>query len=137
MHSSKRGCTGEGSLNMTTLGNVAQQPDAARKSLLARHPLLFYTLLAYAFSWLAWLPLVLSEDGAGLLSFSAPIGFFPSLAIASFGPAFAAFIMTGVTEGREGIRRLLRKIVLWRVGLGWYLFALIGLPVILALGAIV
>jgi hypothetical protein len=27
--------------------------------------------------------------------------------------------------------------MLWRVGLGWYLFALVGLPAILALGTIV
>jgi uncharacterized protein len=49
----------------------------------------------------------------------------------------AAFVMTGVTEGREGIRRLLRSIVLWRVGLRWYLFVLLGIPVVLTLGAIV
>jgi hypothetical protein len=29
-------------------------------------------------------------------------------------------IMTATTEGRAGIRRLLRRIVLWRVGLRWY-----------------
>jgi uncharacterized protein len=32
---------------------------------------------------------------------------------------------------------LLRRIVLWRVGLRWHLFALVGIPVILLLGAIV
>jgi hypothetical protein len=123
---------------MTTAHNTAQRPDAVGEGLLARHPLLFYFLIAYAFSWLAWLPLVLSEDGADLLlSFSTPIGFDASLAIASFGPTVAAFIMAGITEGRAGIHRLLRKIVLWRVGLRWYLFALVGVPVLLVLGAIV
>ena len=48
-----------------------------------------------------------------------------------------AFIMTGITEGRTGIGRLLRRLVLWRVGLRWHLFALIGLPLILLLSAIV
>jgi uncharacterized protein len=102
----------------------------------ARHPLVFFFIIAYAFSWLAWLPLVLSEDGVGLLSFRSPIGFYATLAIASFGPALAAFIMTGITEGRIGIGRLLRRIVLWRVGLRWYLFALIGLPAIMVLSVI-
>jgi uncharacterized protein len=41
--------------------------------------------------------------------------------------------MIGITEGRAGIRRF----VLWRVGLGWYLFALIGIPLILVLSVIV
>ena len=45
--------------------------------------------------------------------------------------------MTGVTEGRAGISRLLRRCVLWRVGLGWYLITLIGIPMILVLGVIV
>jgi len=48
------------------------QSDAPRsgiKALLARHPLFFFFLFAYAFSWLTWMPLVLSEDGAGLLSY--------------------------------------------------------------------
>jgi uncharacterized protein len=84
---------------------------------LARHPLLFYSIIAYAGTWLGWLPFLLSEDGLGLLSFSSPLGVLASGGIGTFSPALAAFIMTGVTEGREGIRRLLRSIVLWRVGL--------------------
>jgi membrane protease YdiL (CAAX protease family) len=115
----------------------AERPGAPRASLLARHPLAFYFLIAYAFSWLAWLPLVLSEDGVGLLSFRSPIGFYATLAIASFvGPFLSAFIMTGITEGKAGIGRLLRRFVLSPVGLQWYLFALIGIPAIMVLSVI-
>src|SRR5207244_9587677 len=99
---------------MTTADNAAQRPGAAREGLLARHPLVFYFLIAYAFSWLAWLPLVLSEDGAGLLPYRAPIGFYTTLAIASFGPFLSAFLMTGITEVMLGIGHLLLRIVL-----GW------------------
>jgi membrane protease YdiL (CAAX protease family) len=53
------------------------------------------------------------------------------------GPTLSAFIMTGVTEGRESVGRLLRRIVLWRVGLPWYLFALVGVPVVMALGTVI
>jgi membrane protease YdiL (CAAX protease family) len=112
-------------------------PTADRGGLLARHPLLFYVLIAYGITWIVWLPFLLSADGLGLMSFSSPLPLIVIGGLATFGPALAAFIMTGVTEGREGIRRLLRKIVLWRVGLRWYLFAFIGLPVILTLGTIV
>jgi len=45
--------------------------------------------------------------------------------------------MTGATEGREGVRRLLHRIVLWRVGLGWCLFVLVGIPAIIVLSTIV
>jgi membrane protease YdiL (CAAX protease family) len=95
--------------------------------------------MAYAFTWLAaFMPLVLSEDGAGLLSYRWPLGLYATIAIASFvGPFLSAFIMTGITEGREGVGRLVRQLVLWRVGFGWYLFALIGLPAIMVLSVIV
>ena len=87
---------------MTTADNVAQTPGAARENLLARHPLFFFFLIAYALPWLAWMPLVLSEDGAGLLSYRSPLGLYATIAIASFvGPFLSAFIMTGITEGRE------------------------------------
>jgi membrane protease YdiL (CAAX protease family) len=49
----------------------------------------------------------------------------------------AAFIMTAVSEGGAGVRRLLRRIVLWQVGLRWYLFAFIGVPLLMALGTII
>ena len=122
---------------MTTADNVAQRPGAARENLLARHPLFFFFLIAYALPWLAWMPLVLSEDGAGLLSYRSPLGLYATIAIASFvGPFLSAFIMTGITEGREGVSRLLRQLALWRVGFKWYLFALIGLPAIMVLSVI-
>ena len=123
---------------MTSADNAAQRKGVARENLLARYPLTFYFLIAYAFSWLVWVPLALSQDGAGLLSFQSPIGASASVFVASFvGPFLSAFIMMGVIEGKAGIGRLLRRIVLWRVGLGWYLFTLIGIPMILVLGVIV
>jgi hypothetical protein len=105
---------------------------------LSRHPPVSYFIIAYAGSWLVVLPYLRSASGAGLLSFNWPVPFAVSAAIAPFaGPFLAAFLMTGVTEGKPGIRRLLRRIVQWRVGLMWYLFALVGIPVITVLGAII
>jgi membrane protease YdiL (CAAX protease family) len=115
------------------------QSDAPRrgiKALLARHPLISFFVIAYAFSWIAWSPWYLSEEGAGVLPY--PVSAQPWLAVGIFlGPTLAAFIMTAVTEGRAGVRRLLRRIVLWRVGLRWYLFAFIGVPLLMALGTII
>jgi uncharacterized protein len=53
------------------------------------------------------------------------------LTIGAFtGPTLAAFIVTAVMSGAAGLRQLLRWIVQWRVGVGWYLLALLGYPVI-------
>jgi membrane protease YdiL (CAAX protease family) len=95
--------------------------------------------MAFAFTWIAWSPWVLSEDGVGLLPYQlgdTASGLLNTAAI-FLGPTVSALIMTATTEGRVGVRRLLRRIVLWRVGLRWYLFAFIGVPLVMALGAII
>ncbi len=57
------------------------------------------------------------ENANNLRSLPAPI----------IGPTLAAFLMMSVTEGRAGVLRLLRRCVSWRVGVQWYLFALLGI----------
>jgi hypothetical protein len=46
------------------------QPAATQrgiKALLARHPLVSFFVMAYAFTWIVWFSCVLGQDGAGLL----------------------------------------------------------------------
>ena len=113
------------------------QSASTYKGLLARHPLVFFFIFAYAGTWLFELPYVLSEDGSGLLPFSSPVVQWMMPVSIFMGPFLAAFVMTGVTEGRAGVRRFLRRFVLWQVGLRWYLFALVGIPVIAVLSVVV
>ena len=120
-----------------TAANPPVQAASPSKGLLARHPLVFFFIFAYAGTWLLELPYVLTQDGSGLLPFSSPVLGWMMLVSIFMGPFLAAFIMTGATEGREGVGRFLRRFVLWRVGLGWYLFVLIGIPAILVLSVIV
>jgi hypothetical protein len=109
------------------------QPAAPRRgirALLARHQLVSFFVLAFAGTWLTELPYVLSEYGAGLLPTRSPVLAWTSPVSIFMGPFLAAFLMTGATEGREGVGRFLRRFVLWRVGFRWYLFAFVGIPVI-------
>ena len=46
-----------------------QQSASPQRGLLARHPLISF-ILAYAGLWLTWMPLVLSEEGVGLLPYN-------------------------------------------------------------------
>jgi membrane protease YdiL (CAAX protease family) len=46
-----------------------------------------------------------------------------------FGLALPAFLVTAATSGRAGVRDLLARVFRWRVGGGWYLLAILGLPV--------
>jgi membrane protease YdiL (CAAX protease family) len=85
--------------------------------LVRRHPLIAFFVLAYLLTWWTY----------PLLKFSPLLGI-PGL----FGPAFAAIIMAAVTDGKSGVKALLSRVVLWRVGLRWYVIAL-GLPTVLAI----
>ncbi|HEX6739229.1 MAG TPA: CPBP family intramembrane glutamic endopeptidase [Vicinamibacteria bacterium] len=114
---------------MTTA--AALGPAAAPRNrplqLLRRYPLLAYFLLAYAFTWtydLLFLILFPLPDVPGRNS--------PR----DYGPAVAALVVTAATAGRPGVRRLLRRLVLWRVHPGWYLFALLGIPALYTLGVL-
>src|SRR5918998_6814909 len=113
-----------------TTANASERPATTRRGLLARHPLIFYFLMAYAGSWLVTVPLALSANGVGLLPFGVPDGsvFFVSGAWVFLGPTLAAFIMTATTEGRAGIRRLLHRYVLWRGAFRWGLVVLFCAP---------
>ena len=100
-----------------------------------RHPLFFFYLMAYAFAWLTWLPLVLSQDGLRLWPFRMPSG---TIGVGTLlGPLLSAFIMTGITEGKPGMTHLLERCILWRVPVRWYLFVLLGIPALILLRILV
>jgi CAAX protease family protein len=84
-----------------------------------KHPLIAFFVLAYLLTW--WI--------YPLLRFSPLLGI-PGL----FGPALAAIIMAAGTGGKSGVKQLLSRVVLWRVGVRWYVIAL-GLPTVLSLAA--
>ena len=100
------------------------------KRLITGHPLVAYFVLAFAGTWLLFLPVVLGKNtnGLGLLPYTLPFLLFAALVLpATFaGPTLAAFLVTAVTEGKPGVRYLLRRYVQWRVGIRWYLFVFFG-----------
>jgi len=117
--------------------SLSEERPLTRTSLLARHPLVSYFILAYVIAWLIWLPLLLSRGGGiGLIPFTTDKGVTGLTAIfiilGSFGPALAALIMTAVTEGGPGVRLWLLRFVRVRVGVQWYLIALL-LPLLVLL----
>jgi uncharacterized protein len=104
------------------------------KRLIIRHPLIAFFVIAFAGTWIAFLPLVLAQNGLGLFSYTIPeIGPYPpsywfAVLGALLGPTLASFTVTAITTGKAGVQQLLRRYALWRVGLRWYLFVLVGVP---------
>jgi CAAX protease family protein len=106
-------------MGIVAADNNDMTADAARSGLLARYPLFFFFLLCFVLTWgyfwLIWAPLGLPHS---------------LIALGGFGPAVSAFLMLAATSGKPGVLRLLRSIVHWRVGVRWYLMALVGLPIL-------
>ena len=109
------------------------QPDAPQRGLLARHPLGSYFIITFAFSWIVFLPGVLTYYGVLSVSPSV-IGVLGIVGL--LGPVLSGFVMTAITQGAAGVGDLLRRIVLWRVGIQWYLFVVLGLPAVMVLGTL-
>ncbi len=82
------------------------------------HPIITYFILAYAISWIIVAPLVASAQGF----IDAPVPFALHY-LNDYAPLLAAVITTGITSGTDGVRELLRRMIKWRVGLGWVLVA--------------
>ena len=121
-------------MNMSSTQPVVSSSNPIRQ-LAQRHPLICYFLMAYTFSWLGWLPYILSQSGLGVIPVSlSEIAILPG---AFLGPFMSGFLMTAATDGKAGVQRLLRRFVLWRVGWQWYLVALVGIPMLIFLGYLI
>lgn len=110
--------------------------SASLRRLVARHPVTAFLVMAFVFGWGGMLPLLLSENGPfGVVPIE--LLWMPFAAILSiFGLALPAFLVTAATDGKEGVRDLMGRILRWRVGVHWYLIALFGLLGATLLGAI-
>ena len=119
---------------MTGVSPASPEPDqpATRPSRMAPGvSLVVFFLLAYALTWMCWLPMVASAVGW----ISLPVASEILATLGQFGPILAAFVMAGADRGVGGLRDLLRRLVLWRVKPVWFGVALF-LPPTLSLTAI-
>ncbi len=90
-------------------------------SLVKRHPLVTYVVLAFALFWV-------------LLPLSSISPVLPPI-FGTFTPALAAILTRAITEGAPGIQSLFSRLWNWRVGWQWYLVG-VGLPILVGFLAI-
>ena len=99
-------------------------------SLVRRHPVVSFAVLAYLLSWSWWIPMAVRGEvvraGEGWPTH------LPGLA----APALAAVVVTAVVDGRPGLRDLVARLTRWRVGRGWWLLVL-GTAGLALLGVVV
>ena len=120
---------------MTASATVRQRTPhgQALKRLVARHPVATFLLLVFSVSVaVAQVPVLTRHD---ILPFD--LALYDSLGPV-FGVALPAFVVVAVTGGREGVRELASRCLRWRIGLRWYAFAFLSVPlgVLLCAGAV-
>ena len=85
--------------------------------LVKRRPLTAFFVLAYALAWALWIPLCVMRE-------TAPAPYVTmAIILGSNVPSAVAIVLTAVGLGRGGLRTLLRRLLIWRVG-RWYLLLL-------------
>ena len=115
--------------------NGQPTPHSVLRRLVARHPATAFLMMAFGFGWASLIPILLAENGLGVLPIELPLTLVQTLATV-LGLALPAFLVTAATGGKEGVRDLLGRLLRWRVGIHWYLIALFGLPAAVLLAAI-
>lgn len=98
---------------------------------MSKRPVVWFYILAFGISWIGWIPTVIGSQGIAPLVHPS---FQFLLILAAVGPALAAVMVTQAAYGRVQVGNLLKALIQWRVGLGWYLVAVLG-PLGLLLGA--
>jgi uncharacterized protein len=96
-----------------------------KESIVQKYPLTTFFILAIGLTWIFMIADALGS--LGILPFRLPL---PLMIVMGYMPTLAAVIVTGRTRGRQGVRALFRKLLIWRVGLRWYLFAIFSLAVL-------
>jgi membrane protease YdiL (CAAX protease family) len=119
---------------MTQATSEVRPPRATSPSWLVRRPLVAYFILAYALTWVLLLPFVLSQGGGvGVIPLATPSDAsglaYLLVFVGALGPALAAIIVSAASNGWAGVKSLLLRMVLVKVGIRWYLVALL-LPLV-------
>jgi membrane protease YdiL (CAAX protease family) len=121
------------------LTHRADSPHGARavglRGWIARHPMAAFLVIAGSLGYSCMIAVVLAARGIvpggslpGLLHIAPDEAAGFMLVWAGLVPA--TLIVTSLTEGRAGVRRLAARMVRWHVSWGWWLLVLAGLPVL-------
>jgi membrane protease YdiL (CAAX protease family) len=94
-----------------------------------RHPLTWFFALAFGISW-GGILVIASARGFDLSPLQPAEGG-PIFLMMLLGPSLSGLICTAYTDGRSGLRALLRSALRWRVPAQWLAVALLTTPAIL------
>ncbi|MGB8383123.1 MAG: type II CAAX endopeptidase family protein [Dermatophilaceae bacterium] len=93
-----------------------------------RHPVTTFVAMTFAVSWALWLPLVLLPD-----RIPPTLAFLLTL-LGSLVPSTVALVLVARLHGRDEARRVLRRLLMAHVRIGWYA-AILALTALMLLAA--
>ena len=93
-----------------------QTKEKGITSFIKRNPLISMYVIMFSLAWSVMIPQSLYSQGI----LSTPIPEFLEILI-GWSPAIASILVSAVVAGRAGVRELLGRFLIWRVGLRWYL----------------
>ncbi len=97
--------------------------------------LLSFVAITFAITWGVVGSFIFFPEAAS--SVFGPIGFGnPFYFLATWAPAISAFLLVLAYSGIGGLRLFLSRVLLWRCGLVWWLFILLGVPIVFAAGSL-
>ncbi len=96
-------------------------------SVLKRHSLLFFFILAFLLSWIVWG--VDAAEARGLINAHIPSS------LAFWALTAAAFAAAGLSGGWGAVKELVARMLRWRVSPAWYAVALLLFPLLCLLTA--
>ena len=99
------------------------------KNFIERHPVLSYFILVYLFTWGSILLIVPALNSSGETDPAARTAFV-SLPLL-IAPGLVGVTLTGLLEGKAGMRAMFSRLAHWRVGMGWYAVALGLMPILI------
>jgi len=94
-----------------------------------RHPIITFFVLTYVLTWAIESPLVFLTD-----SVTATQGLVLVI-LASNVPSVVAIVLTAIVFGRGPLRKLLGRLLIWRINPLWYLVVILG-PIALTEGVV-
>ena len=105
-------------------------------ALIKRRPVLTYFVLTLLISWSSLLLII--GPGGFIGATEVPAEQTPILIFAMLlGPTIAGLLMTGLIHGRQGFGEFFARLRLWRVGVVWYLIAILTAPLLVAVTSLV
>jgi membrane protease YdiL (CAAX protease family) len=91
------------------------------------HPVAAYFLLTFAISWGGVLAALGGLEGMTAEAENEPRFIYAVITMLA-GPSLSGLALTALVHGRQGLRDLGRRLLMWRAGVRWYSVALVAAP---------